>query len=190
MKTSGLLRSRSVLPHWQPPLRLWCRCRCFPWFVHCPSQWKVRLCNTRTVQHKKHCYGRQTARRAILVEILSTVAELQEQVVQQIHSNGVKALRSTCSKLCASSQYASIAIDVSYHIISYHMISEIYSAPITKRTWTMGALQESANKSSQQARPSTSFVDNTIDFPWQNFLSPEFGTKFYRDVPEFPYSTA
>jgi len=33
-----------------------------------------------------------------------------------------------------------------YHIISYHyhIISEIYSAPITKRTWTMGALQQSA----------------------------------------------
>jgi len=27
---------------------------------------------------------------------------------------------------------------------SYHIISEIYSAPITKRTWTTGALQKSA----------------------------------------------
>ena len=27
---------------------------------------------------------------------------------------------------------------------SYHIISEIYSAPITKRTYTMGALQKSA----------------------------------------------
>ena len=24
----------------------------------------------------------------------------------------------------------------------YHIISEIYSAPVTKRTWTIGALQE------------------------------------------------
>ena len=31
-----------------------------------------------------------------------------------------------------------------------------------------------------QARPSTSFVDNTIDLPWQNLLSPEYGGK----VPE------
>jgi len=30
------------------------------------------------------------------------------------------------------------------YIISYHIISEIYSAPITKRTWTMAALQKSA----------------------------------------------
>ena len=32
----------------------------------------------------------------------------------------------------------------------------------------------------QPPRPSTSFVDNTIDLPWRNFLSPEFGTKFQR----------
>ena len=31
-----------------------------------------------------------------------------------------------------------------YHTISYHVISEIYSAPIAKRTWTIGALQKSA----------------------------------------------
>jgi len=30
----------------------------------------------------------------------------------------------------------------------------------------------------QQVRPSISFVDNTIDLPWRNFLSPEFGTNF------------
>ena len=34
----------------------------------------------------------------------------------------------------------------------------------------------------------------TIDLPWRNFLSPEFGTKFQRKVPfvlavpEFPYN--
>jgi len=44
-------------------------------------------------------------------------------------------------------------------------------------------------------RPSTSFVDNAIDLPWRNFLSPEFGTKFQREVPsfleilKFPYNT-
>ena len=44
-----------------------------------------------------------------------------------------------------------------------------------------------------QARPSTSFVDHTIDSPWRNFLSPAFGVKFQREVPlffemsEFPY---
>ena len=32
-----------------------------------------------------------------------------------------------------------------------------------------------------QERPSTSFVDHTIDLPWRNFLRPEFGAKFYRD---------
>jgi len=41
----------------------------------------------------------------------------------------------------------------------------------------------------QQARPSsstmTSFVDNAVDLPWRNFLSPNFGTKFQREVPEF-----
>jgi len=36
-----------------------------------------------------------------------------------------------------------------------------------------------------QARPSTSFVDDTIDLPRQNFLSLEFGTKFQREVPLF-----
>ena len=32
----------------------------------------------------------------------------------------------------------------------------------------------------QQTRPSTktSFVENAIDLPWRNFLSPEFVTKF------------
>jgi len=40
-----------------------------------------------------------------------------------------------------------------------------------------------------------SIVDNTIDLPWRNFLSPEFRTKFQREVslffeiPEFPYNT-
>jgi len=34
----------------------------------------------------------------------------------------------------------------------------------------------------QQARPSTSFVDNTIDLPWRSFPSPQFGTKFQRKV--------
>jgi len=44
----------------------------------------------------------------------------------------------------------------------------------------------------QQALPSTSFVDNTIDSPWRNFLSSELGTKFhwevslFLEVPEFP----
>jgi len=38
---------------------------------------------------------------------------------------------------------------------------------------------------SQQARPPTSFVDSTIDFPWRNCLSPEFGTKFQGGVPLF-----
>ena len=32
-----------------------------------------------------------------------------------------------------------------------------------------------------QARPSTSFVDHTIDLPWRNFLRPEFEAKFDRD---------
>ena len=42
-----------------------------------------------------------------------------------------------------------------------------------------------------------SFVDNKIDLPWRNFLSPEVRVKFQREVPlfsevsyhEFPYST-
>ena len=28
-----------------------------------------------------------------------------------------------------------------------------------------------------------SFVDNAIDLPWRNFLSPEFGTMFHSEVP-------
>ena len=38
----------------------------------------------------------------------------------------------------------------------------------------------------QQTRPSTTtmnFVDNAMDLTWRNFLSPEFGTEFQRDVP-------
>ena len=34
---------------------------------------------------------------------------------------------------------------------------------------------------------SESFVDNAFDLPWQNFLSPGFGTKLA--VPEFSYDT-
>ena len=41
----------------------------------------------------------------------------------------------------------------------------------------------------QQARPSTttttSFVDNAIDFPWRNFSSSVFGTKFQGEVAQF-----
>ena len=33
----------------------------------------------------------------------------------------------------------------------------------------------------RQARPSTSFVDNTIDLLWKK--GPEFGTKILREVP-------
>ena len=36
--------------------------------------------------YKKLCYRRRTARRATSVEILSTAAQLMEQVVQQIHN--------------------------------------------------------------------------------------------------------
>jgi len=35
----------------------------------------------------------------------------------------------------------------------------------------------------QRARPKTTFVDHTIDLPWRNFLSAEFGTKFQREEP-------
>jgi len=35
----------------------------------------------------------------------------------------------------------------------------------------------------QQTRPSTSFVDNTINLPPRTFLSPEFGIKIEREVP-------
>ena len=38
-------------------------------------------------------------------------------------------------------------------------------------------------KRSQQARPSTSFVDNTIDLPWQNFPSPGVRNNFQKKVP-------
>jgi len=49
----------------------------------------------------------------------------------------------------------------------------------------------------QQAPSSTSFVDNAIDLPRGNFLSPEFWTKVRSEVPvlgqypipEFPYNT-
>ena len=37
----------------------------------------------------------------------------------------------------------------------------------------------------QQARPSTSFVGNTIDLLWRNFLSTEFRTKFQPEMPLF-----
>ena len=41
-----------------------------------------------------------------------------------------------------------------------------------------------------QARPSTSFVAHTIDLPWRNFLSPQFGAKFGdgKKVKGSPYS--
>ena len=31
-----------------------------------------------------------------------------------------------------------------------------------------------------QALPSTNFADHTIDLPWRNLLSPEFGEQFQR----------
>ena len=40
-------------------------------------------------------------------------------------------------------------------------------------------------KCGQRARPSISFVDNSIDLPWQSFKSPQFGTKFQKPVPSF-----
>ena len=46
-----------------------------------------------------------------------------------------------------------------------------------------------------QARPSTSFVDDTIDLPWRNF--PEYRVRdkvqrevpLFLEIPEFPYNT-
>jgi len=40
-------------------------------------------------------------------------------------------------------------------------------------------------RSRGQGPPSTSFVDNTIDLLWRNFVSPEFGIKFQRELPLF-----
>ena len=45
----------------------------------------------------------------------------------------------------------------------------------------------------QQAPPSTSFVDNTIDLPWRNFLNLEFGTNrtkvpLLMELPKYPYN--
>ena len=41
-----------------------------------------------------------------------------------------------------------------------------------------------------QPRPSTSFVAHTIDLPWRNFLSPQFGANFGdgKKVKGSPYS--
>jgi len=46
---------------------------------------------------------------------------------------------------------------------------EGYSRPTCKKTLCIQP---------RRARPSTSFVDHSIDLPWRNFWSPKFGTKF------------
>jgi len=45
----------------------------------------------------------------------------------------------------------------------------------------------------QLTQPSASFVDNTVDLPWRNFLRTEFGGRHFRrkypnfgSIPEFP----
>jgi len=53
------------------------------------------------------------------------------------------------------------------------------------RWWTCNKLRASSRDAStvwvltQQPRPSTSFVDNRIDFPWRNFPSPQFPIRKY-----------
>ena len=46
------------------------------------------------------------------------------------------------------------------------------------------AVRRPTYKCGQNARPSTT-VDNTIDSLWRNCPSPEFGTKFQREIPLF-----
>ena len=56
---------------------------------------------------------------------------------------------------------------------------EGYSRP------TCNKLRVDCRRCDPQARPSKSFVDNTIDSQWRNFLIPEFRARFQRDASLF-----
>jgi len=72
---------------------------------------------------------------------------------------------------------------------------EDYSQPACNKFCASNHDTLDRRRCNQQAVPSTRFFDHTIDL--QNFLSPEFGAKFQREVglplllevPEFPYNT-
>ena len=69
---------------------------------------------------------------------------------------------------------------------------EGYSRPTFNKLCASSHYSLDRRTCNTQARPSTSFVDHTIDLSRRNFLSPEFVAKFQRkvslflEVPEFP----
>ena len=71
---------------------------------------------------------------------------------------------------------------------------ESYSRPMCNKLCASSHDALDRRRGNPQAPSSTSFVDHSIDLPWWNFLSPEFGAKFQREVPwfleipEFPYN--
>jgi len=62
---------------------------------------------------------------------------------------------------------------------------ESYSRPTCNKLYASSHDALDRRRGNPQAPSSTSFVDHTIDLPWRNFLSPEFGGKFQREVPYF-----
>jgi len=81
--------------------------------------------------------------------------------------------------------------------------NKLFKKSTTNRSEGVTGLQSTCSKQPrrvdrrrcrQQARPSTSFVDNTVESPRRNFECVEFRTKFHGEVPlllelrEIPYS--
>ena len=71
---------------------------------------------------------------------------------------------------------------------------ESYSRPTCNKLCASSHDALDRRRGNPQAPSSTSFVDHSIDLPWWNFPSPEFGAKFQREVPwfleipEFPFN--
>ena len=89
-------------------------------------------------------------------------------------SAGLCCSRRTCSKLCA---HRARAVDVQH-----------------RRRSTAESRRVDRRKCGQQTRPSTSFVDNTIDWPLRDFSKsrirnriPEESARFLQ-IPECPYN--
>ena len=58
-----------------------------------------------------------------------------------------------------------------------------YSRPSCNKLCATSHDATDCRRCNPQARPSTiEFVDDKLNLPWQNFLSPEFGTKFQWEV--------
>ena len=113
---------------------------------------------TYTMINEKFCYRRRTARR-----------DVSSKSYQLLHNS----VGTTCATDPEQIEVTELWTNCTTNPEQLEVTElEGYSRPTCKKTLCIQP---------RRARPSTSFVDHSIDLPWRNFWSPKFGTKFQRE---------